>query len=94
MLPCLAAQAALAQAWPWKTIRYVVPFPPAGVTDILARIVADKLTPALTDLMAGQVSVMCDNLPSSIAYIRSGRLRAIAITTAARYPGRARTLGI
>jgi tripartite-type tricarboxylate transporter receptor subunit TctC len=42
---------------------------------------------ALTDLMAGQVSVMWDNLPASMPYIKAGRLRAIAITTAKRYPG-------
>ena len=43
--------------------------------------------PALTDLMAGHVSVMWDNLPASWPYIKSGRLRAIAITSASRYPG-------
>ena len=42
---------------------------------------------ALTDLMAGQVSVMWDNLPASMPYIKAGRLRAIAVTTSARYPG-------
>src|SRR5689334_21469271 len=42
---------------------------------------------ALTDLMAGQVSVMWDNMPASMPYIKAGRLRAIAVTTAARYPG-------
>jgi len=42
---------------------------------------------ALTDLMAGQVSVMWDNLPASMPYIKAGRLRAIAITTDKRYPG-------
>ncbi len=47
VLLCLAAPAALAQAWPAKPIRYIVPFPPAGATDILARIVAEKITPAL-----------------------------------------------
>ena len=215
----LAAPAVLAQAWPSKPVRYVVPFPPAGATDILARIIAEKITPtlgqqvvvenragaagnlgmelvarsvpdgytvimataaqsindtlytklpfslqrdfvaiglvahvpnimevhpsvpaktvkefialaksrpglinyassgsgtsihlsaelfkqmtgvdmlhvpykgsgpALTDLMAGQVSVMFDNLPSSMAYIKAGRLRAIAVTTATRYAG-------
>ncbi|HYA47920.1 MAG TPA: tripartite tricarboxylate transporter substrate binding protein [Burkholderiales bacterium] len=35
---------ALAQSWPSRPIHYIVPFPPAGATDILARIVADKIT--------------------------------------------------
>jgi tripartite-type tricarboxylate transporter receptor subunit TctC len=43
--------------------------------------------PALIDLMAGQVSVMFDNLPSSMPYIRANRLRPIAVTTPKRYPG-------
>jgi tripartite-type tricarboxylate transporter receptor subunit TctC len=40
--------------------------------------------PALTDLMGGQVQVIFDNLPSSIEYIRAGKLRALAVTTAER----------
>jgi tripartite-type tricarboxylate transporter receptor subunit TctC len=40
--------------------------------------------PALTDLMAGQVQVMFDVLTSSLEYIRSGRLRALAVTTTTR----------
>src|ERR1700689_3555353 len=40
--------------------------------------------PALVDLLGGQVQVMFDNLPSSIAYIDAGRLRALAVTTATR----------
>jgi tripartite-type tricarboxylate transporter receptor subunit TctC len=40
--------------------------------------------PALTDLIAGQVQVMFDPLPSSIGYIRDGKLRALAVTTATR----------
>ena len=38
--------------------------------------------PALIDLLSGQVQVMFDLLPSSIGYIRSGKLRALAVTTA------------
>src|SRR5689334_8651766 len=38
-------------------------------------------SPALTDLLANQVQVMFDNLPSSIGHIQAGRLRALAVTT-------------
>lgn len=37
--------------------------------------------PALVDLVAGQVQVLFDNLPSSIEKIRSGELRALGVTT-------------
>ncbi|MGA8079011.1 MAG: tripartite tricarboxylate transporter substrate binding protein [Xanthobacteraceae bacterium] len=40
--------------------------------------------PALTDMMGGQVQVFFDNMPSSIGYIRAGKLRALAVTTAER----------
>jgi tripartite-type tricarboxylate transporter receptor subunit TctC len=40
--------------------------------------------PALTDLLGGQVQVMFDVMPSTIAYIRTGKLRALAVTTATR----------
>jgi tripartite-type tricarboxylate transporter receptor subunit TctC len=40
--------------------------------------------PALTDLIGGQVQVMFGNVGTSIEYIRSGRLRALAVTTATR----------
>ncbi len=40
--------------------------------------------PALTDLISGQVHVMFDNLPTSIEFIRAGKLRALAVTTATR----------
>jgi len=40
--------------------------------------------PALTDLVGGQVQLMFDNLPPSLPHIKAGRLRALAVTTAAR----------
>jgi tripartite-type tricarboxylate transporter receptor subunit TctC len=40
--------------------------------------------PALADLMAGQVQVMFDNMPSSIGHIRAGQLRALGVSTPKR----------
>jgi tripartite-type tricarboxylate transporter receptor subunit TctC len=42
--------------------------------------------PAVTDLLAGQVNMMFDNIPSSLPHIKSGRLHAIATTGAKRDP--------
>ena len=42
--------------------------------------------PALVDLIGGQVQVIFDNLPSSIGHIKSGRLRALALTSEQRDP--------
>jgi tripartite-type tricarboxylate transporter receptor subunit TctC len=40
--------------------------------------------PALTDMISGQVQVMFDNVPTSIEFIRAGKLRPLAVTTAQR----------
>lgn len=40
--------------------------------------------PAVADVVAGQVTMMVDNLPSSIALIRGGKLRALAVTGKSR----------
>jgi tripartite-type tricarboxylate transporter receptor subunit TctC len=40
--------------------------------------------PALPDLLAGQVQVMFPSMSSSIEYVRTGKLRALAVTTATR----------
>jgi tripartite-type tricarboxylate transporter receptor subunit TctC len=42
--------------------------------------------PALTDLISGQVHVLFDNLPSSVPHIKSGRIRALAVTSKNREP--------
>jgi tripartite-type tricarboxylate transporter receptor subunit TctC len=43
-------------------------------------------TPALNDLIAGQVQVMFDALPPSLGFIKAGQLRALAVTTTKRSP--------
>jgi tripartite-type tricarboxylate transporter receptor subunit TctC len=42
--------------------------------------------PALTDLMGGQVQLMFDNLPTSLPYVKAGKLKALAVSTAKRIP--------
>ena len=61
----LAAAAAQAQTWPSKPVRYVVPFPPAGATDILARIMAERISGPL-----GQ-SVVVENRPGAAGNVGS-----------------------
>jgi tripartite-type tricarboxylate transporter receptor subunit TctC len=39
---------------------------------------------AITDMLSGQVQVFFDNLPSSMEYIKAGKLRALAVTTSSR----------
>jgi tripartite-type tricarboxylate transporter receptor subunit TctC len=41
-------------------------------------------TPALTDLLGGQVQVMFDVTPTSLAHVKAGELRALGVTTPAR----------
>ena len=43
--------------------------------------------PMLTDLIGGQVQIGFDNLPSTIGFVKSGKIRALAVTTAKRWPG-------
>ena len=42
--------------------------------------------PMLIDLIGGQIPAAFDNLPSAMAQIRGGKVRALAVTTAKRWP--------
>jgi len=42
--------------------------------------------PAMTDLIGGRIDLMFDNLASSLAQVKAGKIRAIAVTTAQRSP--------
>lgn len=68
----LLAPAAQAQAWPGKPIHIAIPAPPGGPTDVLARLISDKLSPRL-----GQ-PVVVDNRPGA-----SGILGIDAVAKAA-----------
>lgn len=43
--------------------------------------------PALADLLAGQVDMMCDNLGVSLPHVKSGKLRALAVTSKTAFAG-------
>jgi len=59
LLAACASTAAVAQTYPLKTIRWIVPFPPGGGNDTIARLVAQKLTASI-----GQ-QVIVDNRPGA-----------------------------
>jgi len=47
LAPLLATRPAAAQSWPSKPLRMVIPWPPGQATDVIGRLIANLLTPAL-----------------------------------------------
>ena len=62
----LAAPARGQGAWPSQTIKFIVPFTPGGSTDILARVIGQKLEPVLKQ------SIVIDNRPGAGGSLASG----------------------
>ena len=62
-VPCAVLAQAPPQEWPSKPVKIIVPYPPAGATDIAARVVAEKLTKAF-----GQTFVV-ENKPGAAGTI-------------------------
>ncbi len=58
-----AAGAAWAQSYPAKPVRWIVPLPPGGSTDLISRLIAQKLTDAW------RVQVVVDNRPDAAGTI-------------------------
>ena len=93
----LVAGLAQAQDWPSKPIRMIVPYPPGGGTDVVARIVNEKLSPELGQaivvdnkggagdgVMTSQAASAASSRPSATASPSGQRRRAgVAIVSGA-----------
>jgi tripartite-type tricarboxylate transporter receptor subunit TctC len=75
----LALAASADDAWPSRPINYMVPFPPGGTTDVLARILTPKLAAAL-----GNASIIIEN--------RGGAAGSVGSAVASRAPADGYTL--
>ena len=75
-------------SFPTRPIRLISPFAPGGGNDIMSRTLGAALTkglgPGIVDLVAGRLQAIFSTTPSAMPHIKSGRLRALAVTSATR----------
>ena len=79
LLSACFAGAVAAQEFPQKTVRFIVPFPPGGATDGLARVLAEKMTEAWRQ------QVVIDNRAGAGGHI-AAEIAAKAVLIAANEP--------
>src|SRR5438876_74473 len=93
-----AARMTWAQAYPVRPVRIIVPFPAGQASDTVSHIFGElfKMLTGVSlvhvpyrggyvpDLLSGQVQVVFGTISSCIQYVRSGMLRALAVTSATR----------
>jgi tripartite-type tricarboxylate transporter receptor subunit TctC len=70
-LAVLGAQAAQAQTWPSKPIRIIVAFAPGGSTDVSTRLIADRIAPALGQLLVVENRAGANGNVGAEAVVRS-----------------------
>lgn len=85
MLPALALGA---EGYPTKPIRLIVPFPPGGPADVLARVVGDKIGARMGKQMpavlGGQVQLMFAGAPAVLQHVKAGKLKALGVASPKR----------